>query len=340
MARYEAGETLASIARTYDCSPPAISYVVSKSRARLPARDSSVATPSGPEAQLIKATASEPVETGSSRRSRLDAPAAHGGAAHGGAERRAEAMATGSDIAAAPDAQRLGGERYQRTPPEKDGLLRDGAAIRDPRPSSAHTSMQVPGEGGDGRLAPAETMQRQAAASPQLRGEGDTRHRLHLPLGNGTASHNGSSEFLFPPADRSVADISRPAQAHANRPLPPPPGRPAATGFSEAGPAPEQLLRQGGQQTGSAAAGKQGAGAFIDHELRARVDTDIAVFLAAFDAALTQDTQENRSALREATHRLLRAGARTTIELERLEARMPLKAHDRGGSDPGAWRQR
>src|SRR5436305_4765157 len=36
MARYEAGETLSSIARTYDCSPPAISYVVSRSRARQP----------------------------------------------------------------------------------------------------------------------------------------------------------------------------------------------------------------------------------------------------------------------------------------------------------------
>src|SRR5215467_5562003 len=34
MARYEAGETLESIARTYDCSPPAISYIVSRSRAR------------------------------------------------------------------------------------------------------------------------------------------------------------------------------------------------------------------------------------------------------------------------------------------------------------------
>ena len=32
--RYEAGETLAGIARTYDCSPPAISYIVSRSRAR------------------------------------------------------------------------------------------------------------------------------------------------------------------------------------------------------------------------------------------------------------------------------------------------------------------
>jgi hypothetical protein len=34
IARYEQGETLASIARTYDCSPPAISYILSRSRAR------------------------------------------------------------------------------------------------------------------------------------------------------------------------------------------------------------------------------------------------------------------------------------------------------------------
>src|ERR1700721_2051894 len=54
MARYEAGETLASIARTYDCSPPAISYVVSRSRGQRPA-----APPNGSEAQLVKAMASE-----------------------------------------------------------------------------------------------------------------------------------------------------------------------------------------------------------------------------------------------------------------------------------------
>ena len=34
ISRYESGETLASIARTYDCSPPAISYIVSRTRAR------------------------------------------------------------------------------------------------------------------------------------------------------------------------------------------------------------------------------------------------------------------------------------------------------------------
>ena len=71
-------------------------------------------------------------------------------------------------------------------------------------------------------------------------------------------------------------------------------------------------------------------GAFIDQELRTRVDGDIAVFLAAFDAALAADTQESRFGLREATDRLLRAGARTRIELERLEARVPLTPRDSG----------
>jgi transposase-like protein len=60
MARYEAGETLASIARTYDCSPPAISYVVSRSRGQRPTAPE--AASSGAEAQLVKAAASEAAE--------------------------------------------------------------------------------------------------------------------------------------------------------------------------------------------------------------------------------------------------------------------------------------
>src|SRR5260370_37710026 len=62
MARYEAGETLASIARTYDCSPPAISYVVSRSRARHPgiAPPQISPAPSPTEPQLIKDPAAEP----------------------------------------------------------------------------------------------------------------------------------------------------------------------------------------------------------------------------------------------------------------------------------------
>jgi hypothetical protein len=81
-------------------------------------------------------------------------------------------------------------------------------------------------------------------------------------------------------------------------------------------------------------------GAFIDKALRERVESDIIVFLAAFDAALTHDTPESRTGLREATDRLLRAGARTRIELERLEARMPLTSRNDGKQLEPAWRQR
>jgi hypothetical protein len=80
--------------------------------------------------------------------------------------------------------------------------------------------------------------------------------------------------------------------------------------------------------------------AFIDQALRERVDGDITAFLAAFDAALAHDTPESRSGLREATDRLLRAGARTRIELERLEARVPLPPRDNSGHAAPAWRPR
>src|SRR6266851_7102467 len=64
MARYETGETLASIARTYDCSPPAISYVVSRSRARQPGTMPPPKAPSATETQLIKAASGEPAASG------------------------------------------------------------------------------------------------------------------------------------------------------------------------------------------------------------------------------------------------------------------------------------
>jgi hypothetical protein len=91
--------------------------------------------------------------------------------------------------------------------------------------------------------------------------------------------------------------------------------------------------------SGEGQRGREG-GAFIDRALRERVDGDIAVFLAAFDAALDRDTPETRTELREATDRLLRAGARTRIELERLEARAPLPARDKIGQTAPLFRQR
>jgi hypothetical protein len=85
---------------------------------------------------------------------------------------------------------------------------------------------------------------------------------------------------------------------------------------------------------------KEGA-AFIDQALRDRVDGDITAFLAAFDAALAEDTPESRADLRDATDRLLRAGARTRIELERLEARVPLSSPRDDSRHPAQpWRSR
>src|SRR5467141_2696507 len=67
MARYEAGETLSSIARTYDCSPPAISYVISRSRARQPDGEAARPPAAASEPQLIKAAAGDGIVGGSGR---------------------------------------------------------------------------------------------------------------------------------------------------------------------------------------------------------------------------------------------------------------------------------
>src|SRR5215207_861348 len=95
MARYDAGETLASIARTYDCSPPAISYVVSRSRARHPGAVAEMQPkppPSAAEPQLIKAASSEPGGPAGGRIAANGATQADGHAAarangHGDADR-------------------------------------------------------------------------------------------------------------------------------------------------------------------------------------------------------------------------------------------------------------
>src|SRR5215813_5403478 len=84
MARYEAGETLSSIARTYDCSPPAISYVVSRSRSRQsgnqPGHASAAGEVSRPavvgEPQLIKASAASGSDHSGHREPAATAPVA------------------------------------------------------------------------------------------------------------------------------------------------------------------------------------------------------------------------------------------------------------------------
>jgi hypothetical protein len=290
MTRYEAGETLSSIARTYNCSPPAISYIVSRNREQLAA---DVSAPPASERQLVKAPA-------------------NGASA---------AAATESEPAAAP-------------PP--------------PTPAPAAISHLSRDSAGDARTVPAPT--------------GDQRRKLHLSLGNGSdnaavngngahtagngsgmASGNGHAGEHSPAHDRPSQPsfaLPRPAQPQAagerasQRPFQGP--SPFDSGRSGRDFAPSEA--KPAQQPRDGDAMRRDNGTFIDQELRTRVDGDIAAFLAAFDAALAEDTQASRFGLREATDRLLRAGARTRIELERLEARVPLPPRAGAEGEQAAWR--
>jgi hypothetical protein len=62
----------------------------------------------------------------------------------------------------------------------------------------------------------------------------------------------------------------------------------------------------------------------LENHLRERVNSDVAAFLVAFEAACDELTANTCQRLLDATDRLLRAGARTRIELERWsEGRRP-----------------
>jgi hypothetical protein len=194
----------------------------------------------------------------------------------------------------------------------------------------------------------------------------DQRPRLHLGLGNGGNGRDGDSGH-----PNGAVTITPPQPSHPDQhsmigfdPLPEARGGPVGNRHSY--PQPMAQRHGGGEhhQPGRAAppprpydqprhgysqpdqhhrpggAARDASGSYIDQELRARVDGDIAAFLSAFDAALAQDTQDSRSALREATDRLLRAGARTRIELERLEARVPLPPRDAAARSEPAWQAR
>lgn len=68
---------------------------------------------------------------------------------------------------------------------------------------------------------------------------------------------------------------------------------------------------------GTAPAAQTEGGTAFDPQLRERVNSDVAAFLVAFEAACDELTEETRRKLIEATDRLLRAVARTRLEIER-----------------------
>jgi hypothetical protein len=306
IARYQAGETLARIARTYDCSPPAISYIVSRSRAREAAAQAQSTAPSE-EPQLVKGqhpgTAS--ADARSVELNEIDSPPGEIAAddADQPDEARPKGVAPARTVIASPH-RALQGEDLVAEPlirPPPDAYPRDnGNLARSPAPT----------------VAPPTSGERRILHLSLPGGDESTRRPdLRAPAGQGSGAASVGER-----APRPASAASREAD-HGLRPGIGP-FAPAGNGLP---PRPAAEARPG-----------NAAGAFIDRALRQRVDDDIAAFLAAFDAALDRDTVESRTGLREATDRLLRAGARTRIELERLEARVPLTPRESGGREARA----
>jgi hypothetical protein len=305
--RYEAGETLASIALTYDCSPPAISYILSRSRER-------ASTAGRPEPNVIESKEPRLLKADVPDVPKLDSGEASAPASSLPASDPTHASAV--DPAASAEASTSNGAA---------GAIGNGSA------TAVETGAKHPAQGpahltalGNENSTGAHDMAG-AGAEPA-----EARRTLHLSLphdGNRPEnSHQGGRDSHI--GARSAVETVRAQPASSQHFTPQHPASSAAPG-------------NGGAARPMAAPEKtREGGAFIDRALRDRVNGDISAFLAAFDAALANDTIESRAGLREATDRLLRAGARTRIELERLEARLPLSSRDLSRSPAPTWRQR
>ena len=93
------------------------------------------------------------------------------------------------------------------------------------------------------------------------------------------------------------------------------PVRPAQ---SEQRPAPSPQLQPDNPQKGRR---KSAFTAGLDRDLHGRAEAAIEAFRSSFDAALTEGSPRVRQRLREAASDLMRVAARTTIVLDRLNAR-------------------
>jgi hypothetical protein len=303
--RYEAGETLASIARTYDCSPPAISYIVSRNRARESAADSVA-----PDAAI--SSAPQLAKEGANEKGTAD----ESGGGPEVYETRTENMAADISIPVSPlwtDPQPAEPDHSAEDLDRQQHPLMHGAAERGQLDIfSDRNSPPSPASGEAGRGAPRRTLHLSLSQEP------------HRPEGQGEHSPDGPepSSYGKAPGTRSAGNQQQgPLQSsHASS---------THHAFS---------INGGSPPITTVPHRARDADVFIDQALRERVDGDITAFLAAFDAALAEDTPESRAGLRDATDRLLRAGARTRIQLERLEARVPLPPRD--GPAGSAWRAR
>ena len=298
--RYEAGETLTSIARTYNCSPPAISYILNRSRAR----DSSAEPPKSGALDLQPTEVNQHANDSRTESAAPAAPQIKEGSGTPPAE--SHPSPNGSGVASGGETEFVA---QIGSPPDRRLDEPGRAAV----PSTNGNSPPMSGT---------------AASQPQTE---EPRRTLHL-----SSQHNGTQQMEIPQgAESGTAPDPMPIVPSGGLQQSPAP-RPVREN-----PVPYASVSDGGAvRTNGGTHTERDGGVFIDRALRERVDGDISAFLAAFDAALADDTIESRAGLRQATDRLLRAGARTRIELERLEARVPLPARDAAGNRTANWRLR
>ena len=305
--RYEAGETLTSIARSYGCSPPAISYIVSRSRAREVAAEGATAESSGPtQSQLVKGPSEQAIAADGS----ADAPKSE-------------------EIAAAVRSP-------ETSTPAEGELIEARQGVRShPPPDSDASRSALPGADGAPKSGDMHALSETSSPSASASGQPDSaesRRTLRLSLSQ-EAAHRSDlqrqhSLLGIHSSISGTNTINRSTEAQERALQPNRPKLADYTPPENGGPVPIMTEPQRTKDSDT----------FIDQALRDRVDSDITTFLAAFDAALAADTPESRAELRRATDRLLRAGARTRIQLERLEARAPLPPRD--GHTGTVWRAR
>jgi transposase-like protein len=385
ISRYEAGETLASIARTYDCSPPAISYIVSRTRARGAPADGA-----GPKAdvltstepQLVKAQGSLPIDDIADAESmhaeavkapapvEANTPASADAKTPPSSEAKTQVPVEGKTpalIEAMPSApaQEVQSGVAERSADTPNPASKERLAIQPPslHPGSAdpvvkddRTVQRDDEASRDTRLVAVEetrstnaVMRTPESTAGSQTGERRTLH-LSLPQGNGAAPAPGHTTPQNAPGGHPIAQHATAFGHVPDDRLGPHPqdGQPGSSSPPRQSPLPPQPYASAssfGAIRGPAGASEQSLktrdnSSFIDHALRERINEDIAAFLAAFDAALDHDTSESRTELRAATDRLLRAGARTRIELERLEARIPLTSREDNPRSFPAFRSR
>jgi len=156
----------------------------------------------------------------------------------------------------------------------------------------------------------------QTSEQPSVSGSGSAPGPAHVGLRAPTpgAPLRPTETRREPSNERASPDQTNQLAASPDRRL----AIPVRPAQSEQRPAPSPQVQPDNPQKG-----RRGSAftAGLDQELHGRAEAAIEAFRSSFDAALTEGSPRVRQRLREAASDLMRVAARTTIVLDRLNAR-------------------